>query len=194
MTYRYPRTIAEMIPVRKAEIEKHAHEVSDCPAEGHGRRVPRPLEQQTYEQMFCGAWFDCTMPGCYNSQLFKSADLAHQLGEPWHDGQQWHGWDGDGWQPISDAEADAFWRADAKRREEFQRQALQRARSKPEVTYDGKTYKVRSSKTEIPDLASMDRMAALIWLNENTYARGNGIRTRPNPLAGMGGAIGLTVR
>ena len=39
-----------------------------------------------------------------------------------------------------------------------------------------------------------DRMAALIWLNENTYATGAGIRTRPNPLAGMGDAIKLNVR
>ena len=65
---------------------------------------------------------------------------------------------------------------------------------KPRVTYDGKTYTVRSYKTEIPDLAAMDRIAALIWLNQNTYPYGPGIRTRPNPLAGLGNAIRLDVR
>jgi hypothetical protein len=64
----------------------------------------------------------------------------------------------------------------------------------PTVTYDGVTYKVRSRKTEIPDLDAMDRLGALMWLNRNTFARGVGIRTTPNPLQGMGGAISLTVR
>jgi hypothetical protein len=53
------------------------------------------------------------------------------------------------------------------------------------VTYDGIAYKVRSGKAEIPDLAAMDRMAALIWLNQNTYARGTNHR-RPAPnIAGI---------
>lgn len=67
-------------------------------------------------------------------------------------------------------------------------------RPKPTVTYEGRTYKVRSHKTEIPDLGSIGRAGALIWLNQNTYARGTGLRTKPNPLAGMGDVIGLTVR
>jgi hypothetical protein len=52
---------------------------------------------------------------------------------------------------------------------------------KPTVEYDGQIYIVRSARTEIPDLDGMSRMAALIWLNQNTYARGAGIRTQPRP-------------
>ncbi len=65
---------------------------------------------------------------------------------------------------------------------------------KPTVTYDGMTYKIRSHETEIPDLEAMERIAALVWINQNTYARGAGIRTKPNLLAGMGDAIRLEVR
>jgi hypothetical protein len=65
---------------------------------------------------------------------------------------------------------------------------------KPRVTFDDRTYTVRSRKTEIPDFAAMDRTAVLIWLNQNTYATGRGSRTKPNPLAGMGDAIRVTVR
>jgi hypothetical protein len=45
---------------------------------------------------------------------------------------------------------------------------------KPVVTYDGKSYTARSYNVEIPDLAAMDRMAALIWLNANTTPKGYG--------------------
>ena len=61
------------------------------------------------------------------------------------------------------------------------------------VTYDGKTYKVRKDKIEIPDLDAMPRMEALCWLVAETYPLNTNHRL-PNPLAGMGGAIGLTVR
>jgi hypothetical protein len=50
----------------------------------------------------------------------------------------------------------------------------------PTVVYNGKVYKVRSRKTEIPDLDAMDRTAALIWLLRNTYPRGTNHR-RPAP-------------
>lgn len=59
----------------------------------------------------------------------------------------------------------------------------------PTVTYEGKTYKLRSRKTEVPDLEAMNEFAALIWLNRNTTARG--YSKAANPLAGMGGAISL---
>ena len=62
------------------------------------------------------------------------------------------------------------------------------------VTYGGQTYKVRKDKTEIPDLDAMERMAALVWLNQETYATGTGTRSRPVSLAGMGDAINLIVR
>lgn len=54
------------------------------------------------------------------------------------------------------------------------------------VEYDGKLYKVRGTKVEIPDLAALDRFTALQWLCRHTYARGF---SRPNPLAGLAGAI-----
>ena len=59
----------------------------------------------------------------------------------------------------------------------------------PTVTYDGNTYKLKSRKIAVPDLQSMERFSALIWLINNTTSRGY---SKPsNPLAGMGGAITL---
>jgi len=40
------------------------------------------------------------------------------------------------------------------------------------VTYNGRTYKIRSDKIEIPDLAAMNEFAALTWLIQHTYPRG----------------------
>lgn len=57
---------------------------------------------------------------------------------------------------------------------------------KREVEWNGRFYKVKSSKIVIPDLSKMERFAALLWLNANTYARGY---SRPNPLAGLAGAV-----
>ena len=42
----------------------------------------------------------------------------------------------------------------------------------PAVTYEGETYKLRSRKTEVPDLEAMDSLSAHVWLNRNTTARG----------------------
>lgn len=42
----------------------------------------------------------------------------------------------------------------------------------PEVQYGGIAYKVRSRKIAIPDLGALPRMAALVWLNQNTVPRG----------------------
>ena len=68
--------------------------------------------------------------------------------------------------------------------------------SKPKrtVTYDGRSYKLRGDKIEVPDFAAMDRIGVLQWLSRHTYATGNGLRTRPNPLAGLGEVINVTVR
>lgn len=67
--------------------------------------------------------------------------------------------------------------------------------AKRTVTYDGKSYKVRSDKTEIPDFEAMPRLHVLVWLNQNTYATGSGTRTPAKPnLAGLGDAIRLEVR
>ncbi|MET0417261.1 MAG: hypothetical protein ABW022_14715 [Actinoplanes sp.] len=51
----------------------------------------------------------------------------------------------------------------------------------PTVIYNGRVYKVRSRKTEIPDLEAMDAIPALMWLNRNTYPTGtNHWRPAPN--------------
>ena len=58
----------------------------------------------------------------------------------------------------------------------------------PTVTFDGRTMKVRSRSTEIPDLAAMPRMEAIVWLLRHTYPAGY---SKPNPLAGMGSVISV---
>lgn len=40
------------------------------------------------------------------------------------------------------------------------------------MTYNGSTYKLRSNKIEVPELELMDSLAALVWINQNTIARG----------------------
>lgn len=62
----------------------------------------------------------------------------------------------------------------------------------PTVTFGNQTYSLRSRKTVVPDLAAMARIEALLWLCQNTTARG--YQRAPNPLAGFGGAISLGVR
>lgn len=56
------------------------------------------------------------------------------------------------------------------------------------VEYDGRTYKVRSDKVDIPDLDALERFSALIWLNQNTYATGYSTK-KQNPLEGYGGIL-----
>ena len=58
------------------------------------------------------------------------------------------------------------------------------------VEWRGSVYKVRG-KVEVPDLSKMERFSALMWLNTHTYARGY---SRPNPLAGFGGAIQVSTK
>jgi len=55
------------------------------------------------------------------------------------------------------------------------------------VQFDGTLYRVRSNTVAIPDLTQMERLAALLWLNTNTYARG--YSRQSNPLQGYGGSI-----
>lgn len=69
--------------------------------------------------------------------------------------------------------------------------AKQRRGSKPQIEWDGSWYSVKSHKIEIPDLKAMPRFDALQWLISNTYPRGY---SRPNPLAGFGGAIAVGAR
>lgn len=66
---------------------------------------------------------------------------------------------------------------------------MTRARKKV-IVYDGNSYVVRSQRTEVPDLAGMDRLTALLWLNRNTYAHGYSRDT--NPLRGLGDVVAVT--
>lgn len=59
---------------------------------------------------------------------------------------------------------------------------------KREVEWNGSWYKVKSNTVEIPDLKALPRIEALLWLNNETYARGY---SKPNPLAGYAGAISV---
>ena len=106
--YRYPRTVAELIALRSAQLEARPEQlrVYSCP-HGHGPQQPRPLGQQTYEQLYCGLWWDCKN-GCTSSALVQSRDLAYDHGEPYHDGYGWEKFDGASWAPISDREAAQF--------------------------------------------------------------------------------------
>lgn len=58
--------------------------------------------------------------------------------------------------------------------------AARRRGPMPTVKYNGKVYKLRSRKTEIPDLAAMDSVPALMWLLRNTAPKGTNHR-RPTP-------------
>jgi hypothetical protein len=61
----------------------------------------------------------------------------------------------------------------------------------PQVAFDGSVYSLRSRTLLVPDLKQWDRFAALQWLIANTYPRGY---SRPNSLAGVGGAISIAGR
>jgi len=125
--YPYPRTIEEMAVKLAAEMAAKPPAVTRLPAERprcreHGYMTLRPLERQTYEQRFCGTWYDCGH--CGASMLYYSRDLCHQLGEPYDDGTQWWRYDGQAWQPIAAAEAEAFFQQ--REDERSQRELAQR--------------------------------------------------------------------
>jgi hypothetical protein len=61
---------------------------------------------------------------------------------------------------------------------------------KPKIWYDGKLYSCRRYDVEIPDLDSMPRTNALVWLIQNTTKRG--YSSKP-PEVNLGG-ISLVVR
>lgn len=50
----------------------------DCIADPeHGQMVRRPLERQTYQQKWCGIWYDCL--NCGSSILLESEELRKYL-------------------------------------------------------------------------------------------------------------------
>lgn len=46
-----------------------------CPNLEHGELQLRPLQGQTYEEKYCGVWYDCKEPGCKCSVLIPSQEL-----------------------------------------------------------------------------------------------------------------------
>ena len=57
----------------------------------------------------------------------------------------------------------------------------------PSITFEGKVYKLKRHNLEVPKLEEMERMAALMWLNQNTWPRG--YQKPAHPLTGIGGAV-----
>ena len=52
----------------------------DCPSEPtHGQMRLRPLDRQTYEQRWCGVWYDCER--CHSSILLESVELKAHLAQ-----------------------------------------------------------------------------------------------------------------
>ena len=66
-----------------------------------------------------------------------------------------------------------------------------RSGPKPVVEFEGRCYSCLKYNVEIPDLSAMSRVSALFWLCRNTHPTGY---SRPNPLAGFGGAISVGTR
>jgi hypothetical protein len=50
--------------------------------------------------------------------------------------------------------------------------SMKKSNPMPTVTYENKTYKLKSRNIEVPDLASMESLSALVWLNKNTVKKG----------------------
>lgn len=46
-----------------------------CHIEGHGKMKLRPVKGQSYEEKYCGVWYDCQYPGCKCSILYMSPEL-----------------------------------------------------------------------------------------------------------------------
>ena len=107
--YRFPGTREELIAARQAHLDTLAPADHDCP-NGHGPMQARPLDQQTYEQLFCGLWWDCRN-GCTSTWCANSRGIAYQNGEPYRHGDRWEKFDGTRWVPVADTEADKFWAA-----------------------------------------------------------------------------------
>lgn len=106
--YRHPAGVSEALAARKAQLDAAVDlQARECP-HGHGLMVMRPLEQQTYEQLFCGLWWDCKN-GCTSNYCEYSRDLAYTHGMPYRNGKAWEKWDGTGWTAIPPMTAEAFW-------------------------------------------------------------------------------------
>ncbi len=56
---------------------------------------------------------------------------------------------------------------------------------KPVIEYDGQTYSARKYDIEVPDLDSLSRLEALIWLNQYTCKRGHSTKAPEPNLCGL---------
>ncbi|SIC87104.1 hypothetical protein [Mycobacteroides abscessus] len=56
---------------------------------------------------------------------------------------------------------------------------------KPVVEYDGQTYSARKYDIEVPDLDSLSRLEALVWLNQYTCKRGHSTKAPEPNLRGL---------
>ncbi|WP_132830831.1 hypothetical protein [Mycobacteroides abscessus] len=56
---------------------------------------------------------------------------------------------------------------------------------KPVVEYGGQIYSARKYDIEVPDLDSMSRLEALVWLNQNTCKRGHSTKAPEPNLRGL---------
>ena len=64
----------------RTDAETETGAVHRCPAH-NVVMVERDMRGATYEQKFCGTWFDCPHPGCTCSACEHSPELAAQLDE-----------------------------------------------------------------------------------------------------------------
>lgn len=56
---------------------------------------------------------------------------------------------------------------------------------KQTVEYDGRVYSARTYDVQVPDLDTMSRLEALVWLNQNTHKRGHSTKAPMPNLAGL---------
>jgi hypothetical protein len=124
-----PATITAMIPVRQAEIE--ARGAQPCSTDpGHGAVIPRPLESQSYEQMFCGVWYDCGDEGCTGNVHYLSRELAAYHSEPYVICEgEYEAWDGSRWVPVTRAQFDTYWARRRAATEQQHKEMTRRARA-----------------------------------------------------------------
>lgn len=54
---------------------KELAELPKCDIEDHGYMGLRDPKGYTYEEKYCGVWYDCKYPGCKCSTLLMSQEL-----------------------------------------------------------------------------------------------------------------------
>jgi hypothetical protein len=92
----------------------------------------RPLDRQTYEQLWCGLWWDCQQ--CGSSSGYASRELAAYHGEPYTVRKgSYEVWNGAAWLPLPSAHYKVYWlrrTAGAEQRRRAMARAARRGRRK----------------------------------------------------------------